>query len=209
MPGASGAALAPSRGKKFAVVSVRGKKWRRQYARNQATGAASVLVSGDAVVPAQRRASTVYAARQRHRFVARLERRPLDGELVRVAHIAFVHRKTFGNMERPRTDGDRDLTMAAFGFETFNEAPVKVRGEIAHRAVHTNSGETMRRNQSTRYMPFVRRLAIHYPHGLIHSIVTCATPMTDKTSMILQSGLVMCRERLSRPWSWLGLASRP
>jgi hypothetical protein len=35
-------------------------------------------------------------------------------------------------------------------------------------------------------MPFVRRLAIHYPHGLIHSIVTCATPMTDKTSMILQ-----------------------
>ena len=35
-------------------------------------------------------------------------------------------------------------------------------------------------------MPFVRRLAIHYPHGLIHTIVTCATPMTDRTSMILQ-----------------------
>jgi Vanillate O-demethylase oxygenase C-terminal domain len=34
--------------------------------------------------------------------------------------------------------------------------------------------------------PFVRRLAIHYPHGLIHVIVTCATPMTDRTSMILQ-----------------------
>lgn len=102
------------------------------------------------------------------------------------AHIAFVHRKTFGNMEQPRTDGHRDIKTTAYGFNTVNETPVKVRGEVAHRAVQTNSGETVRRSQSTWYMPFVRRLAIHYPHGLIHTIVTCATPMTDRTAMVLQ-----------------------
>jgi phenylpropionate dioxygenase-like ring-hydroxylating dioxygenase large terminal subunit len=102
------------------------------------------------------------------------------------AHIAFVHRATFGNVEQPRTDGHRELTATPYGFVTYNESKVKVRGEVAHRAVHTNSGDTVRRSQSTWYMPFVRKLAIHYPHGLVHAIVTCATPMTDRTSMIVQ-----------------------
>ena len=102
------------------------------------------------------------------------------------AHIAFVHRKTFGNAEQPRTDGHRDLKETSYGFEAYNESRVKVRGEVAHRAVYTNSSDTVRRSHSTWYMPFVRRLQINYPHGLIHSIVTCATPMTDRTSMILQ-----------------------
>jgi phenylpropionate dioxygenase-like ring-hydroxylating dioxygenase large terminal subunit len=102
------------------------------------------------------------------------------------AHIAFVHRKTFGNVEQPRTDGHRDLTTNAYGFEARNESRVKVRGEVAHRAVLTNSEDTVRRSQNNWYMPFARRLAIRYPHGLIHTIITCATPMTDRTSMILQ-----------------------
>ena len=102
------------------------------------------------------------------------------------AHIAFVHRKTFGNMERPRTDGHREIKTTAYRFDTVNETPVKVRGELAHRAVHTDSADTVRRSQSTWYMPFVRRLSIHYPNGLIHSIVTCATPITDRSAMILQ-----------------------
>lgn len=102
------------------------------------------------------------------------------------AHIAFVHRATFGNVERPRTDGHRDIKMSPYRFDTYNESPVKVRGELAHRAVHTNSGETVRRSHSTWWMPFVRRLAINYPNGLVHSIITCATPMTDRTAMILQ-----------------------
>ena len=102
------------------------------------------------------------------------------------SHVAFVHRKTFGNVERPRTDGHRDLRQGDYGFDAVNETPVKVRGELAHKAVHTEGGETVRRTLSTWYMPFVRRAAIHYPHGLIHVIVTCATPMTDRSSMILQ-----------------------
>lgn len=100
--------------------------------------------------------------------------------------IAFVHRKTFGNVARPRTDGHQDIRPNQYGFDTVNETRVKVRGEVPHRAVHTNSGETVRRSQSSWYMPFARRPAIHYPHGLIHSIITCATPMTDGRAMILQ-----------------------
>jgi phenylpropionate dioxygenase-like ring-hydroxylating dioxygenase large terminal subunit len=102
------------------------------------------------------------------------------------SHVAFVHRKTFGNVEKPRTDGHRDLKPRQFGFETVNETPVKVRGDLAHRAVHMEGGETVRRTVSSWYMPFVRRSAIHYPNGLVHAIVTCATPMDDRTSMILQ-----------------------
>jgi len=102
------------------------------------------------------------------------------------SHIAFVHRKTFGNMARARTDGHRDLRQNAWGFDTVNDTPVKVRGDLAHKAVHIGEGETVRRTYSTWYMPFVRRSAIHYPHGLVHVIVTCATPMTDDSSMILQ-----------------------
>ena len=102
------------------------------------------------------------------------------------SHVAFVHRKTFGNMERARTDGHRVERHGEWGFEAVNETPVRVRGDLAHKAVHTGAAETVRRTHSTWYMPFVRRSAIHYPHGLVHAIVTCATPMTDGSSMILQ-----------------------
>jgi len=102
------------------------------------------------------------------------------------SHVAFVHRKTFGNQERARTDGHRDLRQRPYGFDAVNETPVKVRGDLAHKAVHTEGGETLRRTLSTWYMPFVRRAAIHYPNGLVHAIVTCATPMDDRHSMILQ-----------------------
>jgi hypothetical protein len=54
-------------------------------------------------------------------------------------HIAFVHRKAFGNVGRRRTDGHREIETRAYGFDTVNETPVKVRGELAHRAVYTNS----------------------------------------------------------------------
>jgi len=62
------------------------------------------------------------------------------------AHIAFVHRGTFGNMERPRTDGHRDIKPTAYGFEAVNESRVKgsrrcgaprgLHGWRRHRAAH-------------------------------------------------------------------------
>jgi hypothetical protein len=36
------------------------------------------------------------------------------------------------------------------------------------------------------YMPFTRKLRITYPNGLVHSIVTAATPIDDRSSQIVQ-----------------------
>lgn len=102
------------------------------------------------------------------------------------AHVPFVHQKSFGDIEQTRNDGHRDLRQRPYGFDTVHDLVVKVRGDVAHKMVHEDGGETVRRSQSTWYMPFARRMAIHYPNGLIHVIVTCATPMTDRSSMILQ-----------------------
>src|SRR5205807_8966446 len=102
------------------------------------------------------------------------------------AHIAYVHRATFGNMSRPQVDPNRTVVANEYGFESNSVSQVKVRGELAQTTVSTADQDTTRRTQSTWYMPFIRRAAIHYPHGLIHVLITCATPMTDGTSMILQ-----------------------
>jgi phenylpropionate dioxygenase-like ring-hydroxylating dioxygenase large terminal subunit len=102
------------------------------------------------------------------------------------AHIAYVHRATFGNVARPQVDPNRTVVLKEYGFDSNSESQVKVRGELAQSTVSTTDQDTTRRTQSTWYMPFIRRAAIHYPHGLIHVLITCATPMTDGKSMILQ-----------------------
>jgi phenylpropionate dioxygenase-like ring-hydroxylating dioxygenase large terminal subunit len=102
------------------------------------------------------------------------------------AHVAYVHRATFGNMAAPEISVHRDITPKPYGFDSLNVQPVKVRGDQAQRFVQTTEGDTVRRTNSSWYIPFIRRAAIHYPHGLIHVLVTCATPMTDTQSMILQ-----------------------
>jgi hypothetical protein len=45
---------------------------------------------------------------------------------------------------------------------------------------------TIRSMRGRWYMPFLRKLQITYPNGLIHSIVTAATPIDDRTSMVVQ-----------------------
>jgi phenylpropionate dioxygenase-like ring-hydroxylating dioxygenase large terminal subunit len=101
------------------------------------------------------------------------------------AHIAYVHRATFGNVERPQTT-QRELTPNTWGFDSVAVQPVKVRGDLARKAVHTGGEETVRRTEASWYMPFMRRAAIHYPEGLVHVIITCATPMSDDQTMVLQ-----------------------
>ena len=45
---------------------------------------------------------------------------------------------------------------------------------------------TTRVSRAQWYMPFVRKTRIEYPTGLIHSIVTAATPIDDRSSQIVQ-----------------------
>lgn len=101
------------------------------------------------------------------------------------AHVAFVHRATFGDVKNPQI-AKRELTEKPFGFVTVSATPVVVRGEIAQKTTHASDGGTTRYATSEWYMPFVRRTAITYPTGLTHVLITCSTPMTDDRSMILQ-----------------------
>jgi phenylpropionate dioxygenase-like ring-hydroxylating dioxygenase large terminal subunit len=101
------------------------------------------------------------------------------------AHIAYVHRNTFGNVASPEVK-PRDIVQNPWGFESSTSSAVKVRGDAAHRAVQTTEGDTVRQSTSVWYMPFIRRTQIRYPHGLIHVLITCATPIDDRCSMILQ-----------------------
>jgi phenylpropionate dioxygenase-like ring-hydroxylating dioxygenase large terminal subunit len=102
------------------------------------------------------------------------------------AHVAYVHRKTFGNPDKARITEQQEITQNPWGFDMDASIPVKIRGELAQKAVHTNDGETVRRNHASWYMPFMRRKAINYPHGLVHVLITCATPISDDRTMILQ-----------------------
>jgi len=101
------------------------------------------------------------------------------------AHIAYVHRQTFGNVANPQVK-PREIVQNQWGFESSNATAVKVRGDLAHKAVHTTDGDTVRQSTSVWHMPFIRRTQIRYPHGLIHVLITCATPINDHVSMILQ-----------------------
>lgn len=101
------------------------------------------------------------------------------------AHVAYVHRGTFGDVSRPQV-APREVEQGKYGFESATDAPVVVRGDAAKKAVSTADGTTVRHTNSTWYMPFARRTAIRYPHGLIHVLVTCATPMDDGNTMVVQ-----------------------
>ena len=102
------------------------------------------------------------------------------------AHVAFVHRETFGDVENPLPVRS-DIVAFDYGFHVRLEYAVKTRGVQARNLHEAGASEdTVRRNSSTWFMPFSRRLGITYPNGLRHTIFTAATPMTDDRAMIVQ-----------------------
>jgi phenylpropionate dioxygenase-like ring-hydroxylating dioxygenase large terminal subunit len=100
------------------------------------------------------------------------------------AHPAFVHRGTFGNIERPEPV-ERELTMTPWGFISRHEVQVVNRGN-AEKALRVQGETTVRKTETLWFMPFARRLGITYPNGLRHYIVTNATPIDDATMMLTQ-----------------------
>jgi phenylpropionate dioxygenase-like ring-hydroxylating dioxygenase large terminal subunit len=101
------------------------------------------------------------------------------------AHVAFTHRKTFGEASEP-IPAKNDIEELEYGFHLRAEIPVKIRGQLATKVLSSGEGDTVRKLQNTWYMPFARRLGITYPNGLRHTIITAATPMTDDTTMLVQ-----------------------
>jgi phenylpropionate dioxygenase-like ring-hydroxylating dioxygenase large terminal subunit len=101
-----------------------------------------------------------------------------------MAHIAFVHRATFGDSETPKPAGFK-ITRTDDGFIMDSEVPV-VNRALQKEILGMSHDRTTRISQAQWYMPFIRKTRIAYPTGLIHSIVTAATPIDDKVSQIVQ-----------------------
>lgn len=100
------------------------------------------------------------------------------------AHVAFTHRNSFGMQDEP-DPGEIDLEEIPGGLVMRSELDV-ANPEISKKTLGTDSERTVRKFTTTWFMPFARKLRIQYPNGLIHVIVTCATPIDDKSSMVVQ-----------------------
>ncbi|QHW29455.1 aromatic ring-hydroxylating dioxygenase subunit alpha [Paenibacillus rhizovicinus] len=101
------------------------------------------------------------------------------------AHIAFVHHNTFGENTDP-VPAEMNIVPFDGGFDMYAEIRVTNKLNNVVKVIDTEETETVRRTHSRWFMPFIRQTDITYPTGLVHSIVTCATPIDDESCMLTQ-----------------------
>jgi nitrite reductase/ring-hydroxylating ferredoxin subunit len=93
------------------------------------------------------------------------------------AHIAFVHRESFGAGVDPRIDVP-ETTRTGYGMRFHAEVPVAGRpGE---------SGTTVRVSTTDLWGPFCGVYRIAYPDGLVHIMMKACTPELDGHTRLLQ-----------------------
>lgn len=100
------------------------------------------------------------------------------------AHIHFVHRNTFGDINDPNPPMPT-IDKFDYGFVARSDVPV-YNNELQKRNLRDASAVTVRHITAHWYLPFLRRLHIRYPSGLDHIIVTAATPVDDTTCQVVQ-----------------------
>jgi phenylpropionate dioxygenase-like ring-hydroxylating dioxygenase large terminal subunit len=92
-------------------------------------------------------------------------------------HVAFVHRGTFGNPDKPELT-DTAVDRQPYGLSTTGQVPVESRpGEV---------GATVRTTVSRLYAPFFAHIHISYPDGLQHLMIKAITPIDDNTCTLAQ-----------------------
>ncbi|MET7399116.1 Rieske 2Fe-2S domain-containing protein [Dactylosporangium sp. NPDC005572] len=92
-------------------------------------------------------------------------------------HVAFVHRNTFGNPDRPELT-DTVVRRERYGLSTAGVVPVESRpGQV---------GATVRTTVSKLYVPFLGHIHITYPDGLRHLMVKAITPVDDEHCALSQ-----------------------
>lgn len=101
------------------------------------------------------------------------------------SHTGYVHKGTFGNMADPKPRVVQ-LEETPWGLELRGDVPVLNADEHIQRVVKDGNPESVRHMMSRWYLPFMRKSQINYPNGLVHSLVTYATPIDDEHSMICQ-----------------------
>lgn len=100
------------------------------------------------------------------------------------AHFSFVHRASFGDIEHPEPAA-LAIEPAADGFLMTSRVPVR-NPQLQRANLGIDADATVRSMRARWYLPFLRKLQITYPNGLVHAIVTAATPIDDRRSQIVQ-----------------------
>jgi len=100
------------------------------------------------------------------------------------AHFSFVHRDSFGVVEDPEPAA-LEIAETADGFVMTSAIPVK-NPPLQMKNLKMDSDRTVRLKKAHWHMPFTRYMRITYPNGLVHGIMTAATPIDDRTSQIVQ-----------------------
>jgi phenylpropionate dioxygenase-like ring-hydroxylating dioxygenase large terminal subunit len=101
-----------------------------------------------------------------------------------LSHVAFVHRGTQGDIQRP-VPPEENLEMLEFGLKSSNLVRIANRSEgQAYTGIAED--ETVRDREVTWYAPNCRKLRIYYPNGLHHIIFTTATPLADGKILFTQ-----------------------
>jgi phenylpropionate dioxygenase-like ring-hydroxylating dioxygenase large terminal subunit len=93
------------------------------------------------------------------------------------AHVAFVHRSTFGNPERPLVPTPI-VVRTGFGFRVDTRIPVENR--------HGSVASTERITTSEFHLPFHGVFRIGYPDGLMHIMFKGCCPVDDGTTRLIQ-----------------------
>ena len=99
------------------------------------------------------------------------------------AHLSFVHRDSFGPADP--VPAELEIHETDYGFRMKSAVPV-TNPELQKELLGMHDDRTVRYMTSDWFMPFGRKLHIRYPNGVVHSIVTFATPMEDDKSMVCQ-----------------------
>ncbi len=100
------------------------------------------------------------------------------------AHFSIVHAESFGVTEQPKP-AKSEIVPLELGLKVTATVPV-VNPPSQQKILNIPDSLTVREVESTWYVPFSRTLKITYPNGLMHLIFTAATPVSDRTSQIVQ-----------------------
>ena len=101
------------------------------------------------------------------------------------AHPHFVHAKTFGDENNPVPPAYDLIEETDSGIHVKTTLPV-INSALQQQNLKIEAETTVRTMDMIWYRPFTRKLHITYPNGLIHVIVTSATPVNDSTSQVIQ-----------------------
>jgi phenylpropionate dioxygenase-like ring-hydroxylating dioxygenase large terminal subunit len=99
------------------------------------------------------------------------------------AHFSFVHSGTFGNRDNP-VPVLPAITPLEGGFVM--DSDIEVMNAYQRSMTRIEAAKTTRHQRARWWIPFARELQLTYPNGLLHSIVTVATPIDDYSSQIVQ-----------------------